>query len=225
MTDPKMRVSIIGSLTVSPLFDLMRFDPTYIAVGQKVDPKLIEDSTIIVFTGGTDLDPALYGQKNVLKKPVADKARDEAEKQVFFDAASKGVPMLGICRGAQFLNVMNGGSIIQHVDNHTSRHNLVSIYPEFKKVNVSSTHHQMMVAGKEAKWKAWSIGIADEYRWDKSVKDVKFKLDGFKKVKEPECLFYPRTQSLCIQWHPEYDMDKSESRQLFYRLLNDCLGV
>jgi len=66
----------------------------------------------VVFTGGADVSPFMYGEKK-LSVTCNDEHRDEQEK-LFFERYTK-VPKVGICRGGQFLNVMNGGKMWQHV--------------------------------------------------------------------------------------------------------------
>jgi putative glutamine amidotransferase len=66
----------------------------------------------VVVTGGHDIDPVLYAAEPEVE-PLHDKARDHFESRVIDDALAKGLPLLGICRGAQLLNVRRGGSLFQ----------------------------------------------------------------------------------------------------------------
>jgi len=68
----------------------------------------------IVIGGGTDLDPALYSGMDDGKAP-RDSRRDAFEKRMIEEALLNGIPLLGICRGAQLLNVVLGGSLHQDV--------------------------------------------------------------------------------------------------------------
>src|SRR3546814_14796091 len=65
--------------------------------------------------------------------------------ELFKTCYENGIPMLGVCRGAQFLNVMPGGKLYQDVDNHVGDHPIYD--PQNKRVipNVSSIHHQMCI--------------------------------------------------------------------------------
>jgi len=71
----------------------------------------------LLLTGGGDIDPARYGQANRGSLDI-EPDRDELEAQSWAAAASRGVPVLGICRGLQVINVFSGGSLLQHVDGH-----------------------------------------------------------------------------------------------------------
>ena len=71
----------------------------------------------LLFSGGADLDPARYGQPPGGSDAV-DPDRDELESAAWDAAADRQVPVLGICRGMQAINVFSGGSILQHIDGH-----------------------------------------------------------------------------------------------------------
>src|SRR5690606_5736000 len=83
-------------------------------------PININKNTMLVFTGGHDVDPALYGEP-VGEYTSCNKKRDILESTIY--SCYRNFPKIGVCRGAQFLTVMNGGGLIQHVNNHTTSHN------------------------------------------------------------------------------------------------------
>jgi gamma-glutamyl-gamma-aminobutyrate hydrolase PuuD len=76
----------------------------------------------LVLSGGTDVDPALYGEKPhpETQKPL-DPKRDAYEIALTREALATGKPVLAICRGIQLLNVALGGSLVQHLET-TERH-------------------------------------------------------------------------------------------------------
>jgi putative glutamine amidotransferase len=67
----------------------------------------------LVLSGGGDIDPARYGQTAVPEVYGVDERRDEWELALVRAALRRGTPVLGICRGAQVLNVSCGGTLIQ----------------------------------------------------------------------------------------------------------------
>lgn len=72
----------------------------------------------LFLTGGADVDPARYG------RPVAgavdlEPDRDQLEAEAWAAADARRLPVLGVCRGLQAINVFSGGTLVQHVDGHT----------------------------------------------------------------------------------------------------------
>jgi putative glutamine amidotransferase len=71
----------------------------------------------LLLTGGGDLDPARYGDAPAGAIGV-DPGRDQLEADAWAAAEARGVPVLGLCRGMQAMNVFAGGRLLQHVDGH-----------------------------------------------------------------------------------------------------------
>ena len=84
-------------------------------------PDLSRDETVELFgdcdglllTGGEDVDPARYGAQPHPKLGSLDPRRDENELALITEARARDLPILGICRGIQILNVAYGGTLIQ----------------------------------------------------------------------------------------------------------------
>jgi putative glutamine amidotransferase len=71
----------------------------------------------LLLTGGSDLDPSRYGGANQGSSAM-EPERDELEAAAWAVAEARGIPVLGICRGLQAMNVFGGGTLLQHVDGH-----------------------------------------------------------------------------------------------------------
>jgi putative glutamine amidotransferase len=104
----------------------------------------------LVLTGGGDVDPSLYGaEPNALTKHVV-RDRDELEWELIAEAERKDLPILGICRGLQMLNVMRGGTLHQHVEGHKGAEHTVrpepgsriAVFVGTEDYTVNSRHHQ-----------------------------------------------------------------------------------
>jgi putative glutamine amidotransferase len=96
----------------------------------------------LFFSGGPDISPLRFGQQPQPDLGSVDHIRDEQEAALFKAALERGLPMMGICRGIQVLNVMMGGTVIQHLgadrENAIQHRQLApSIYP----------HHHVEVQG------------------------------------------------------------------------------
>jgi len=71
----------------------------------------------LLISGGADVHPSRYGQSVAGSREIEDD-RDELESIAFRVAETRNVPVLGICRGLQAINVFSGGSLLQHVEGH-----------------------------------------------------------------------------------------------------------
>ncbi len=75
----------------------------------------------IIFSGGGDVDPKYFGQAlDGAEVESIDHPRDELELHLGQQALATDLPIFGICRGCQVLNVAAGGGMVQHLDNHRS---------------------------------------------------------------------------------------------------------
>jgi putative glutamine amidotransferase len=73
----------------------------------------------LLLPGGADLDPALYGEEPQPAVAV-EGARDDLELEAWSAARRRGVPVFGVCRGFQAINVFSGGRLVQHLEGHDS---------------------------------------------------------------------------------------------------------
>ena len=75
----------------------------------------------LVFTGGSDLNPAMYGQEPHPESSGFHDERDRAELALIREALKRDMPVLGICRGMQLMNVALGGDLHQHLGSDTHK--------------------------------------------------------------------------------------------------------
>ena len=156
---------------------------------------------LVVFTGGADVSPSLYGQEAAAGTLTAPK-RDIFEHIVFTKARSLGLKMAGICRGAQFLNVMAGGTLIQHLDGHGFYHSMTTIND--RNFEVSSTHHQMIVPPEDSVLVGWSTKRRSNIYLGEGNKHLPIP------EKETEVVFWPKIKAVGMQYHPEMMSEHSE---------------
>jgi len=177
---------------------------------------ITDDATkadIIMFTGGEDVSPDYYGEHRGKYTTFINKTRDTLESR-YFDTFQHKLK-IGVCRGSQFLNVMNSGKLIQHVTNHAigSKH-VIETYDN-KDFEVTSTHHQMSIpfSSRHFNLIAWANKLSTTYLNGRNEE-----IDLPESYKEFEIGYYSNTKSLLIQSHPEM-MTKGK----FHNYLNDLI--
>jgi putative glutamine amidotransferase len=84
-------------------------------VDQAIVERVLDGLDGLVVTGGRDVDPASYGQARLPTTDEPARDRDAWEFALVRGALARGLPLLGICRGAQVLNVALGGTLHQHL--------------------------------------------------------------------------------------------------------------
>jgi len=173
---------------------------------------------LIMFTGGEDVSPALYGDDSPLSVCYYSTYRDAKESKVYQVALKHGIKMTGICRGIQFLNVMNGGKMMHHLDGHAgSVHGMMTAYGE--EIYVNSLHHQMCIPGPDAVLVGWSSTKLSAQYVGKNDEPVDY--DG----PETEALIYPLTGCAGVQYHPEMMRSNSEGAIWYSRFIYDLLNM
>jgi len=128
-------------------------DPVDVGPGTKSLP----DVDGLLLPGGWDVDPSFYGERRDEKVEETDPELDEMELSMFRQARERAIPVLGICRGQQVINVAMGGSLVQHLEGHEVRAlgrshlaHTIEVDPSSElgkaagehKVRVNSLHHQ-----------------------------------------------------------------------------------
>ena len=160
----------------------------------------MNEADIILFTGGEDVDPNLYGERTHISTYCNPK-RDELEIAEYLESLK--VPntlRLGVCRGNQFLTVMNGGKLVQDITGHAIGRMHEVLTTNGQVLQCTSTHHQMaypynlpeeayeILAQAAPKLSRYYEGSG--IHWHDSCQEV-------------EVIYFPETNSLGIQGHPE----------------------
>ena len=171
---------------------------------------------LVCFTGGSDVSPTLYNEET-LDCTHYDLRRDLFE--VFVYNQYLDTMKVGICRGGQFLNVMNGGRMYQDVDGHaTGKHHLMRTDDE-RIIEVTSTHHQMMIDHCEGELIGWAYEATL-----KRTFSISHTYCENSRTPDAEIVYYPG--SLCFQPHPEYDEPGNEEcTEYFFELIDEHLEL
>jgi len=175
----------------------------------------MEDADLVLFTGGEDVTPLLYGDP---KHPFTGNNydRDLRETEKFKKAQELGKHVIGICRGSQFTCAMSGGRLVQHQENPHLYHQIRT--SDGKQITISSTHHQAMfpydMNKEDYKILAWTKDML-RYHQDGNGQEMINNRD----LGEVEICYFPKTKVLGIQGHPEF-MDKKRYPDTFDYLTN-----
>ena len=170
----------------------------------------------LIFSGGSDLDPDLYGQEPHKETFGVVEERDRAELALLQAALARDMPMLAICRGSQVLNIARGGDLVQHLpevvgdERHREVKGAFSEHPvrieDGSKLGallgdrapVKSSHHQ-------------GVGRIGE-----GLREVAWADDGtVEGLEDPQQRF-----AVGVLWHPE----AAEDTKLFDALVAEARG-
>lgn len=156
-----------------------------------------EEVKLVMFTGGEDVHPSLYGGIDLYDLCMTNIYRDDREKAIFGFCMKHGIKVTGICRGIQFINVMAGGFMYQHINGHCNgMHDAYFPYDGITR-KVTSTHHQLVGLPDTAIPIAWS---------SPSKSDIYIGPHGDKEAvpeHEIESAIFPNINAMGVQYHPE----------------------
>lgn len=175
------------------------FDKSMVVTGKTISSGAPIDALVI--WGGEDINPELYGEKpSRYMYKDARWYRDDVEVPAVKAAIERGIPLIGVCRGAQLLCALAGGRLIQHVENHGSGHNIIT--NDGRTVRSNSMHHQMMYPFDI---EHEMLAVADpEHRSKVHINQDSVSEPLMRDKPEPEVVFFPKIKGLAIQGHPEF---------------------
>ena len=174
--------------------------------------EFLDGPGVLVIWGGEDIHPDWYGRENVASHvPIFPSRRDVLEAALFKGAVDRGIPIVGVCRGAQLGCALSGGFLIQDVTGHGIDHMITDKFGDT--YMTSSLHHQMMYPWKiEHELIAWSTHARSKH-YEGLTSDEEDALNGAGSgddlAREPEVMWFPNTKCLAIQGHPEYERGDS----------------
>lgn len=173
--------------------------------------RLVDRLDGIVFTGGPDIDPSFMGEEPIPELGVTNRIRDIFEIAVVRTAVAKHVPILGICRGAQIIDVSLGGSVYQ---------DLKSQYPgkvlkHRQSAPGDQPTHFVSVDHDSKLFKTVGDNVFVNSRHHQAIKAVP---EGLRIVAQApdgviEAIENDDASVQAVQWHPE-NMWQHDSRQL-----------
>ncbi len=157
----------------------------------------------VLFTGGGDVDPVLYGSNNFSKTlSGVNRKRDDFERNVIERALNDRIPLLGICRGMQIVNVHLGGSLIIDLEEAGYRsHRPADSADLFHQIDIARGSRLEGIIGNESSRvnSSHHQAVASPAR---GLRAVAVSPDGVIEGLEFEDS-HRRDFFLLIQWHPE----------------------
>lgn len=150
-----------------------------------------------LLTGGWDFDPQLYNETNDGLSEGIDSSIDELDRQVVTYAKEHKLPMLGICRGHQAINVFMGGSLYQDLKNHSGVTH-----------NVKTSPNQHLQFPREFATNSWH---------HQAIKRVAlgFEVIAIHEDQTIEAIIHTELPIIGIQWHPEVSADDPQTKIVF----------
>lgn len=172
------------------------------------DPDQLENDGALIIWGGSDINPQLYNHP-AHSTTYPGGLRDRLEWSLLTRAKEIGLPIIGVCRGAQMLCAAAGGFLLQDVHNHHGHHEVVT--HDGVKFNVNSIHHQMMagftmIDHELVAWREGRRGAPYGYMNDQTYSPPE-------NWKEPEFVYFRAINGYAIQWHPEMMGEESQATQ------------
>lgn len=180
----------------------------------------------LLLTGGGDLDPALFNGETHPKVYGVEPARDHLEIGLTRIAVESGLPLLGICRGVQVMNVALGGTLYTHLADqfpNPLRHDYFTETPRdylAHRVTVDDQSRLAAILGK-TKLEVNSLHHQGLNRLAPSLKPTAWATDGL--VEGVEIDEHPF--AVGVQWHPEWLPDSPPMQALFCAFVQAAICV
>jgi putative glutamine amidotransferase len=148
----------------------------------------------VMLTGGTDIAPELYGQQRLSDEFPPEPERDAYELSIARLAIDAELPMLGVCRGMQLLNVLAGGSLHQHVPVHSRYDVPPDRYVHDVVLEPGSTAHELYGP---------SISVNSMHHQTIDRLGAGYRITGRSPDGVAESIESDDGLVVCVQWHPE----------------------
>ncbi len=159
----------------------------------------------LMLSGGADIEPALYGAERDPETQESQRDRDEFEIALVRRAVARDMPVLGICRGVQVLNVAFGGTLHQHLPDSVGHVNHRRVPGSFD----GADHDVRLVPGSLAARAAGELLHATKSHHHQGLDRIGegLRVSGYSTLDDlAEAVELPdRRFVLGVQWHPEAD--------------------
>ena len=184
----------------------------------------IKDADVVLFTGGEDVSPKIYGRK-AIRQTFANPERDDIEVRVY-NMIKPNQLCIGVCRGSQLMCALNGGLLVQDVSGHAifGTHPIITLEGEI--FEITSTHHQMQYPYSLPKDYYDIVAICDSRRSRYYEGLDETEIPALVSNGEPEIVLYHvpgKPKALAIQGHPEVMRPNSPTVEWLNKKINEIL--
>lgn len=171
---------------------------------------------LVLFTGGEDVSPNFYKDASSSKMTHSNEDRDNFEHNVFKFAVKNSIPMAGICRGLQFLNVMAGGRLLHDIMGHSQNGGYHDMETYSGTYRVNSLHHQACVPAPKSYVIGWSPQGSNLRVYGNHDRHLKYWPAPI-----VEAMIFPEICAYGVQYHPEMMQNTELAVQWFIELATD----
>lgn len=169
----------------------------------------------VILTGGQNVDPSYYGEEKNAKVDDFLKIRDESEFALVTETIRQKKPIFSVCRGTQLVNVVLGGNLNQHIENHVQSE------------DSSLTTHDIKIENNSILNKIYGNTSSINSFHRQSIKNLSPKLKVV--AKDPKDNTIEAIESsddsiriLGLQWHPEFlYQTRQKEKDLFNYVVNE----
>jgi putative glutamine amidotransferase len=188
--------------------------------------EIVREVDGVLMTGGVDIDPARYGEEPHATVTAIEPERDAFEFALLLAAREARLPLFGICRGLQVMNVALGGSLIQDI---TAQ--MAGILPHTVPSPPFALAHEVWVSKSSRLWTLMQDKVVDADTFSVNSRHhqaIKALAPGFEVTATApdgviEAIECPNaTFCLGVQWHPENFWRTGEFRPLFEGFIEAC---
>lgn len=186
--------------------------------------ELLDHMHGILLTGGHDVSPALYNEKPLKECAQTIEERDRMEMILLKKTLERDMPVLGICRGIQFLNVFTGGTLYQDLPaqrpTKTEHHQSPPYDIPVHEVTIKDDSKLFKLLGKS------SIRVNSYHH--QAIKDIgeDLKIMAISEDGLIEAVEMPDKRFVwAVQWHPEFAYKKDDvQRKIFEEFVKSMMG-
>ncbi|MCU1369983.1 MAG: glutamine amidotransferase [Ilumatobacteraceae bacterium] len=203
-------IETLGRLYIDGVIAAGGFPVLLPTVDPSFSPVALHHLDGLLLTGGGDVDPGIYGDVREPECGEPDVARDAWEIALVCDADD--IPILGICRGAQVLNVVLQGGLVQHLPGRgLEGHDDERVDGEVHEVALvpGSLIHRVIGAD------AVRVNTLHHQSIDPARVGLDLQVTGVAEDGVVEVIEDPVARVLGVQWHPELMLDRPEHQRLF----------